>query len=208
MWRSWPISARSIPGRPGSVTSHSIRSARRTASALAASVTRPVNLATLPNSTDCTPGGVCDNLGKLASQCTPNGFCITGDLVIEFAESAPTTYTAAASGSVLFGWADQGVPGLTLCPAAAPACQAAFMPDGCYDLPTAVFAAPTAPIGIRVNASGLFVPIQCAGGTAGGICASGEGCIVDADCATAPCTITTDVICPTPDSGLISCPIN
>jgi len=168
----------------------------------------PVNLATLPNSTDCSAGGVCDTLGKLATQCTPNGFCITGDLVIEFEESAPISYTADASGSVLFGWADQGVPDLTLCPAAAPNCTDAWMPDGCYDLPTAVFANPTAPIGIRVNASGLFVPIQCAGGTAGGICASGEGCIVDADCSTAPCTLTTDVICPTPDAGLISCPIN
>ena len=169
-----------------------------------------INLVALPTSTDCTPGGACALLGKDATQCAPNGFCITGDLIIEFAASGFTTYTADAfsSGNVLFGWADQGVPGLTTCPAAAPACQDAWMPDGCYDLPAAVFADPTAPIGIRVNASGLFVPIQCAGGSPGGICASGEGCIVDADCATAPCTLTTDVICPTPDADLISCPIN
>ena len=185
-----------------------VRSARWTGTALAAICNPPVNLATLPNSTDCSVGGVCDLLGKNATQCDPNGFCITGDLVIDFLESAPTTYTAAASGNVLFGWAEAGVPGLTLCPAAAPDCQAAFMPDGCYDLPAAVFASPTAPIGIRVNASGLFVPIQCAQGSPGGICASGEGCLVDGDCATAPCTITTDVICPTPDAGLLSCPIN
>ena len=82
------------------------------------------------------------------------------------------------------------------------------MPDGCYDLPAAIFSNPTEPIGIRVNASGLFVPIQCAQAEAGGICASGEGCLVDADCTTGPCTLTTDVICPTPDSSLISCPIN
>ncbi|MEM7136353.1 MAG: PKD domain-containing protein, partial [Myxococcota bacterium] len=100
-----------------------------------------------------------------------------------------------------------GVPGLVTCPAAAPDCQDPFMPDGCYDLPAAVFANPAAPIGIRVNASGLFVPIQCAQATAGGICASGEGCLVDGDCATAPCTLTTDVVCPTPTADLPSCPI-
>jgi len=166
-------------------------------------------LAELPTSTDCTGGGACALVGQTGtgSQCDLNGFCITGDLIIEFAQSAPTTYTADPSGEVLFGWADQGVPGLVLCPAAAPNCQAAFMPDGCYDLPAAVFSNPTPPIGIRVNASGLFVPIQCAMAEPGGICASGEGCLDDADCATPPCTPTTDVVCPTPDENLISCPI-
>jgi len=168
----------------------------------------PVNLATIPTSSDCSPGGVCDTLGKLASQC-PNGFCVTGDLVVELAASAPTSYTADASGNVLFGWADQGVPGLSLCPAAAPACQDAWMPDGCYDLPNKGYAASPAPVGIRVNVNNaLFVPIDCAMAEPGGICASGEGCLVDADCATGPCTITTDVACPTPDASLISCPIN
>ena len=172
-------------------------------------------LADLPNSTDCAPGGACDMIGKTGagSQCALNGFCITGDLIIEF-EEASGTFTADASGEVLFGWADgvgpgtTPVPDLVLCPAAAPSCTAAFMPDGCYDLPAAVFSNPTAPIGIRVNASGLFVPIQCAQAEAGGICASGEGCLVDGDCATGPCTGTTDVVCPTPDASLISCPIN
>jgi len=166
-------------------------------------------LAALPTSTDCAGGGTCDGLGKTGtgSQCDLNGFCITGDLIIEFEESAPTAYTADPSGTVLFGWADQGVPGLVLCPAAAPNCQDAFMPDGCYDLPAAVFSNPTAPIGIRVNASGLFVPIQCAMAEAGGICASGEGCLADGDCATPPCTPTTDVACPTPDSSLLTCNI-
>jgi len=167
------------------------------------------NLATIPNSTDCSVGGVCDLLGKNASQCIPNGFCVTGDLVLEFL-SSPGSFNAAATGPVLFGWAETGVPGLLLCPDAA-STECGVAPgrvDGCYDLPNAVFADPTAPIGIRVNASGLFVPIQCAGGVDGGTCASGEGCIVDADCATAPCTLTTDVVCPTPDADLISCPIN
>ena len=82
------------------------------------------------------------------------------------------------------------------------------MPDGCYDLPPAVFSNPVPPVGLRMNQFGLFVPLQCAGATAGGICGSGEGCIVDADCVTPPCTPTDDVVCPTQDAGLISFPIN
>ncbi|MBW1760470.1 MAG: hypothetical protein JRG67_11185 [Deltaproteobacteria bacterium] len=54
----------------------------------------------------------------------------------------------------------------------------------------------------------LFIALQCAAATGGGICASGEGCIVDADCATAPCTSTADVVYPTQDTGLIAFPIN
>jgi hypothetical protein len=82
------------------------------------------------------------------------------------------------------------------------------MPDGSYDLPAAIFASPTAPNGIRLNlGNALFVPIQCAMAEQGGICASGEGCLTDGDCAAAPCTLTTDVVMPTPDSRLISFPI-
>jgi len=166
----------------------------------------PVLLVDLPTSTDCAPGGLCRTLGK-DLQCDLNGFCISGDLPIPLAPKAQI-YTADASGQVLFGWADQGVPGLVTCPAPAPDCTESFMPDGCYDLPSAVYAEPAAPVGMRVNLSGLFVPLQCAGATAGGICDSGEGCIVDSDCATPPCTPTEDVVCPTQDAGLIAFPIN
>ena len=124
-------------------------------------------------------------------------------------------YAPDPSGAVLFGWADQGVPGLVTCPAAAPDCQESFMPDGCYDLPNAIYGDPIGnpasigPISTRLNIAGaLFVAFECAGATADGICASGEGCIVDADCATAPCTSTADVVCLTQDAGLISFPIN
>ncbi|MDH3655186.1 MAG: hypothetical protein OEN21_13015 [Myxococcales bacterium] len=173
----------------------------------------PVNLATIPNSTDCSVGGVCDTLGKKVSQCDLNGFCVTGDLVIELQEQTGIAYTADASGSVLWGWGDTGVPGLLTCPDAG-GCGEAFQVDGCYDLPAAVFSNPlTVPgSGIRVNVAGaLFVAIQCVGATDGGICASGEGCVTDADCATAPCIgvgVDDDVVCPTPDADLISCPIN
>lgn len=166
----------------------------------------PTLLIDFPTSTDCAPGGVCEQLGKTA-QCTANNFCIVGDAIVPLA-SETAIYTPDASGEVLFGWADQGVPGLVTCPAATPNCQESFMPDGCYDLPAALFDAPASPLGVRMNETGLFVPLQCAGATAGGICASGEGCIVDADCASPPCNNTADVVCPTQDAGLISFPIN
>jgi len=169
----------------------------------------PVTLVDIPTSADCAVGGVCDQLGRKGSQCDVNGFCVTGDLVVPFETSAPTSYSAEPSGQVLFGWADQGVPGLVVCPAPAPSCQNVWMPDGCYDIPNATYGDPAAPLGIRVNVdNALFVPIQCAMADWGGLCASGEGCVVDADCGTPPCTRTADVACPTPDSSLIGCPIN
>jgi hypothetical protein len=175
----------------------------------------PVNLATIPNSTDCSVGGVCDLLGKNASQCLLNGFCVTGDLVIELQEQTGIAYTAAATGPVLWGWGDTGVANLLTCPDVA-STECGVAPgriDGCYDLPNAVFSNPLVVpgSGIRVNVAGaLFVAIECAGGSDGGQCASGEGCLVDGDCATAPCTgvgVDDDIICPTPDSALIACPV-
>jgi hypothetical protein len=174
----------------------------------------PVNLATIPNSTDCSVGGVCDTLGKNASQCLLNGFCVTGDLIIQLQEQTGIAYTADATGPVLWGWADTGVSGLSTCPGAPNCGTLPGRIDGCYDLPPAIFSNPLVVpgSGIRVNVAGaLFVAIQCAGGSDGGQCASGEGCLVDGDCATAPCTgvgVDDDIICPTPDSALIACPVN
>lgn len=165
----------------------------------------PVLRINLPTSTDCAAGGVCDTLGK-DSQCTLHGFCVTGDLLIPLGPEV-AIYTPESSGDVLFGWVDQDVPGLSTCPAAAPDCQEAFMPDGCFDLPSATSIDPPDPMGVRFSSGGLFIPLQCAGATAGGICDSGEGCIVDADCATPPCTATPNVVCPTQDAGLIAFPI-
>ena len=144
-----------------------------------------------PTDCDCAPCAALDSGTSTtkADQCAANGFCQNGDLVVDFA-AATGNYTAAASGNVLWGWSDgvgagtTPVPGLFLCPAAGQ-CGDTFMPDGCYDLPAASFVFPVPPIGIRVDASGLAVAIQCAQATPGGICASGEGCIADADCATA-----------------------
>gem|GEM_PF-2254906 len=182
----------------------------------------PVLVIDFPIAEDCGPGGLCEGIGQgfadgPTAQCNitdPPEFCITGDLRMPLGPNA-AIYTPDPSGAVLFGWADQSVPGLLTCPAAAPDCQESFMPDGCYDLPAAIYGDPigdpasVGPIGTRMNIDGaLFVAMQCAGATAGGICASGEGCIVDGDCATAPCTATANVVCPSQDAGLISFPIN
>ena len=184
----------------------------------------PVLIAGVPRSEDCTTGGVCSDLGQgfgdgAGAQCNitnPPEFCVTGDLLLPMLE-ASGTFTADASGDVLFGWADQGVPGLVTCPSATPDCQESIMPDGSYDLPPAIYSNPTPPNGIRTNLAGaLFVPFTCAMGEQGGICsATFQGCLVDADC---PGGETCDpvfgglegnaVIMPTLDANLISCPIN
>ena len=59
-----------------------------------------------------------------------------------------TSFTAAASGIVNFGYADQGT-GATL------------NPNGTYALPASVFTAPEALNEIKVNASGLSVALVC-----------------------------------------------
>ena len=65
-----------------------------------------------------------------------------------------------------------------------------------------------------MNASGLFVPIQCAMAEDGGSCSATttQGCLADADCPGGETCVGVgeddDVVCPTPDSALIACPIN
>ena len=106
-------------------------------------------LVTIPTSTDCAPGGVCDGLGKTGagSQCETNGFCVTGGLPLPLADQN-ASFTAAASGIVNFGFADQGT-------------GATINGDGTYALPSAVFTAPPTPNEIKVNASGLSVALRC-----------------------------------------------
>ena len=104
-------------------------------------------LVSIPISTDCAPGGVCDGLGKLASQCATNGFCVTGGLPLPLA-SQTASFTADASGIVNFGFADQGT-------------GATVQGDGTYPLPPAVFTGPTQLNEIKVNASGLSVALVC-----------------------------------------------
>jgi hypothetical protein len=104
-------------------------------------------LVSVPTSTDCAPGGVCDSLGKLASQCAINGFCAISGLPLPL-QDVTGSFTPGASGIVNFGWADQGT-------------GATVLPNGAYSLPAAVFTGPPQLNEIKVNASGLSVVLVC-----------------------------------------------
>ncbi len=104
-------------------------------------------LVSIPISSDCAPAGACAALGKLASQCDVNGFCVTTGLPLVL-EDQVASFTPAASGIVNFGFADQGT-------------GATVQPDGTYLLPPAVFTGPTQLNEIKVNASGLSVALVC-----------------------------------------------
>jgi hypothetical protein len=101
----------------------------------------------VPTTTNQT---TCTNLGK-ASQWNLNGFCVTGDLALPLSAQA-SSGTAGASGQILFGWYDSA----TVCPPNFP-----NQGTTTCTLPAAVFSSPAAPLGIRVNASGLSVALQC-----------------------------------------------
>ncbi len=173
-----------------------------------------ITLIDFPTSSDCLAGGVCDAIGEgdanPNSSCSYNGFCFLGDLPIPLA-AMTGVFTPDSSGAILFGWADQNVPDLVVCPATAPACTETFHPDGAYDLPEALYRNPAAPIGIRLNTAGLFLPFQCAMAEPGGVCTGQTdlGCLTDGDCGgSGPCDFTVaGVSMPTPDSSLIAVPI-
>ena len=185
----------------------------------------------IPTSTDCCPlggGCQCDLLGKTGpgSQCDLNGFCVTGFLNIPL-EAVTQTFTAETSGSVLFGfWDDPATDPvqpstLSIC-TGVPAnddsrCQSngGDVPIGAYALPTAVYSAPTEPIGLRVSLNdALFVPFQCAMAEQGGACSlsTNVGCLFNTDCPSGEFCIDPgfddNIVVPTPDPFLISCPIN
>jgi hypothetical protein len=104
----------------------------------------------LPTSADCAPLGVCEALGKY-EQCYFNAWCITGPLAFPLQAQA-ATYTADASGAMVFGWDDQST-GATL--------QVGGSNDGAWSLPAAIFANPTGPNGSRTNFSGLSIAYEC-----------------------------------------------
>gem|GEM_PF-3395848 len=136
----------------------------------------------LPTSDDCAPGGVCDMLGKATdpttSQCGQNGFCITGGLDLPLLE-VTQTYTADASGDVLFGFADQGLTNNTF-----------DAGTGYYTIPKPVATEPIEQ-GLKVKAL-LVVGIECVMGTD-----QGED----------PDNADNTLVGVTPDSDLISFPI-
>ena len=179
----------------------------------------------------CTEGQAGTSECAKENQCRTNGFCISGPLTVELA-AVTGSYTARApGGQVLWGWADKNVPDLTLCPADSPKCPSSFpqFVDGCYQIPVAVATADPEPIGIRLGAGRLDVAIQCAMAEDGGECtdAGGTGtrvgCLcddltdVDGECPSSSCASgetcvgvgqDNDIVCPSPDSSLVSCPIN
>ena len=175
----------------------------------------------------CTAGQSGTPACTKEKQCLTNGFCISGPLTLEL-EGQTGSYTARAPGSqVMWGWADKGVPELFLCPTEGK-CPFSYHVDGCYQLPEAAFSSPAEPIGIRLGVGSLSVAIQCAMAEDGGECedggaGTGVGCLcddpadVDGECASSSCesgeTCTgvgedNDIVCPTPDGVLVSCPIN
>jgi hypothetical protein len=107
----------------------------------------------LPTSTDCSPGGTCDLLGKGMyatggyAQCALNGFCITGPLLLPLAAQV-ASYTPDGSGTVFFGWDDT-------------ATGASLNGDGTWALPPSAFTDPTGPNGTRVNMQGLSLGLEC-----------------------------------------------
>jgi hypothetical protein len=63
----------------------------------------------IPTSDDCTETGVCAELGETGPDgACENGFCVDEALEISL-EADSSNYIADTSGSVLFGWADQGI---------------------------------------------------------------------------------------------------
>ncbi len=133
----------------------------------------------VPISSDCSSGGVCDTLGKNASQCLLNGFCVTGGLPLQLSSGA-ISGTAAASGNILFGWYDDAA----VCP---------FPAGSLCTLPAAVFVSGTcaaggdlsclntAPMGFRVNVSGLSVALQCNQAVDGGTATTSAVTSADSD---------------------------
>ena len=190
----------------------------------------PVILVAVPTSEDCAAGGECDQLDK-AVQCMLNQFCVTGDLEIAL-EAKEQTYMAEASGSVLFGWADQGLTGPTLDAA-----------TGLYTLPQTSLGEPLEQ-GLQILAGALGVKVGCVmavdsaglggvavcvgganegdpcespadigndicfGGANDGTACAGDADCPDGECANADCGVgaacePTDLASLTPDSALI-----
>jgi hypothetical protein len=145
----------------------------------------------VPTSTDCEPGGICADLGK-TNQCVLHSSCITGDLEIPL-QQVSARYTAEAEGDVLFGWADQGT-GATE--------QEGGPNHGTWILPILyneddplrqeAYQKPTGPIGLRATFAGFPVTLECTMGV---------------NCKDFSVGCSLPLPSPTPDSELISFPI-
>lgn len=139
----------------------------------------------VPTSDDCTPGGVCDELGQTGadSPCDLNGFCASEPLARPI-HGSDNGYLADSSGNVLFGWADESAGGTI---------QEGGPNDGTWILPPAVIAEPAGPNGIRSIIEGLAFAFECVMG----VQSAGEDGANSRD----------PLSSPTPDELLIAFPI-
>jgi hypothetical protein len=140
----------------------------------------------VPTSSDCAPSGVCDGLDKL-SQCTANGFCVTGGLPLPLDGVAGASYTAgdgvtAGQTTALFGWFDDPADD-------SPGVDSPPVVGGIYNIVQPSYTGVAGPVGLAVNASGLGVQLECVMAEPGG---------EDTDGDTLP-----DEAIPSPDSSMI-----
>ena len=141
----------------------------------------------LPTSTDCTVGGVCDQLGKGPGtyQCDANGLCVTGGLSLPLEEAPGYLSTTGFTGNVLFGWQDDPTK-------ASAVGSPAIDPDGTWNILPPTFTGVAGDLGIALNIAGLTLQVECVMGVDSG---GPDGVGVPGDAS------------PTPDSALIAFPI-
>jgi hypothetical protein len=145
-----------------------------------------LRVVTVPTSTDCAPGGLCDTLGK-AAQCAANGFCAISGLPLDL-DAGVGSYTAGASGTARWGWYDtpaDASPGI-----GTPAIDG----DGTYNVLQPTYTGVSGPVGLAVNAGGLTVQLECV-------------MAVDSGGPDGTVPPVPDDASPTPDSVLISFPV-
>jgi hypothetical protein len=139
----------------------------------------------MPVDSDCSPGGVCAELGKTGpgSQCDKFDLCITGDLRIEL-EAVGEIYTPDAAGAVRFGWDDTHLR-----------TREGGDNDGTWIMPKPNYEDPTGPIGVRATFFGEDIAFECVMGVDCSDPILGVGC-------------AGQYSSPSPNSELISFPIS
>jgi hypothetical protein len=116
----------------------------------------------IPISSDCTPGGECDVLGKrwvdipsAFDLCEDNGFCVTDPVAVRLVpltgESAE--YVADSSGRVLFGWDDASTGAELL--------QDSGPNDGTWFLPKPELGGSLGPNGLHFEGGGFEEVMEC-----------------------------------------------
>jgi len=143
----------------------------------------------IPTNHDCSPDGVCADLGHRGegSQCATNGFCVVGPVeVLLIGPPQGASYRADASGSVHFGFDDrESTTGFGI------------LEGGCNDgtqyRDPPKFEEPTGPNGARVILGGFPVAVEFVMG----VQSRSEDGVDSCD----------GLSSPTPDTGLIKFPI-